>query len=382
MKILHTADWHLGKRLMGKNRLDEQRALLAEITEIVKSEGVSVVLIAGDVFDAYVPTAEAEELFYETLTAIASYALPVVIAGNHDDALRLGAARSLARATGIVLCGDEDASTLRFTRGDVTVTGGDGYVTIKKGEETLNVGVLSFPTQGKLLAIVGEADFSEYVKERIAKSSACFKKGEINVFVSHLFITGAETTDERELGGTKLLPKSVTKVENCNYFALGHIHKPMTVSRENNAVYSGSIMQTSFDDTAKKRVVIVDSDGNETHLTSVPLSNGKTLKKIAVTSEVEAISALEENAGNYVLIEYRSATPLLPSAVAEMKKHECYCGIEVVTERQASEQEESRKDKSDEELFEMFYEHKTGKKPEKELVELFLRAINGDGEDL
>lgn len=378
MKILHTADWHLGKKLMGKNRLNEQRALLSEIISIAKSEDVSVVIVAGDVFDSFVPPAEAEELFYETLTELAKYALPVVIAGNHDDALRLSAPRSLARATGIVLCGDEDLSGYNFTGGELSVTGGNGYITLKKGGETLNVGVLSFPTQGKLLSEAGETEFSEYVAQKLTGSAACFKKDELNVFVSHLFITGAQVTDERELGGTKLLPKSITEIEGCNYFALGHIHKPMTVSNENNAVYSGSIMQTSFDDTAKKRVVIVELDGKSTSIKSVPLTSGKVLKKITVTSEEEALCALSENEEAYVLIEYRSRIPLPPSAVAELRKHECYCGIEIVTPDDECEERVSRKNKSDRELFEMFYESKTGSEPTDELVELFLRAVNGE----
>ena len=67
MKIIHTSDWHLGKRLSGKNRLEEQRAVIGEIAEICKSEKADVLIVAGDVFDTFVPPAEAEELFYAAI---------------------------------------------------------------------------------------------------------------------------------------------------------------------------------------------------------------------------------------------------------------------------------------------------------------------------
>ena len=108
MKLLHTSDWHLGKRLYGKSRIDEQREVLAEIAEIAARENIDVLLLAGDVFDTFVPVAEAEELFYETLTALAKTCVPIAIAGNHDDAERLTAPRDLARVSGVILAGDDE----------------------------------------------------------------------------------------------------------------------------------------------------------------------------------------------------------------------------------------------------------------------------------
>ena len=377
MKILHTADLHLGKKLMGRSRLNEQRALMDEIVTIAKDEKVTVVLVAGDVFDTFLPPAEAEELFYETLSKLAKFSLPVVLPGNHDDALRLSAPTAIAKTNGIVLVGD-DLTSYNFTHNGISVKGEQSSLKINANGEVLNLALLPFPTQGKLLSLAGEVEFSQYVSEKTVQACSNFTKGEINIFMSHLFVLGAESSDERELGGSKIIPPKTLKIENCSYVALGHIHKPLAVSKADNIYYSGSMMNTTFDDLTEKRVIIVDSDGKSTEVKSVPLTSGRKLKKITVESEQEAISALDENSDCLVLIEYRSSVPLLSSAIAEMKKRECFCGIEVVQLEREKEATASRKSKTDSELFEMFYERKTGNAPKSEITELFLKAVGGE----
>ena len=93
MRILHTSDWHIGKRLMGRERLDEQSAALDEIVGICEREEVELVLVAGDIFDTYLPSAEAEDLFFSKIKAMAGEDRAVLlISGNHDDGVRLSAA--------------------------------------------------------------------------------------------------------------------------------------------------------------------------------------------------------------------------------------------------------------------------------------------------
>ena len=85
MKILHTSDWHIGKRLMGRERLDEQSAVLDEITRVCEDEGVELVLIAGDIFDTYTPSAEAEELFYSKIKVLAGENRAVLAISGKSD---------------------------------------------------------------------------------------------------------------------------------------------------------------------------------------------------------------------------------------------------------------------------------------------------------
>ena len=107
MKILHTADWHLGKRLETFSRHDEQVAVLDEICQIADREAVDAVIIAGDLFDVFSPPNESSELLFKTCKRLANNGLRAVIAiaGNHDSPERIEAPESLARECGIVFSG-------------------------------------------------------------------------------------------------------------------------------------------------------------------------------------------------------------------------------------------------------------------------------------
>ena len=106
MRILHTSDWHIGKRLMGRDRLDEQAAVLDEIVRICETEKVELVLVAGDIFDTYLPSAEAEDLFFSKIRAVAGEDRAVlIISGNHDDGVRLSASAPLSVGVGIYIVG-------------------------------------------------------------------------------------------------------------------------------------------------------------------------------------------------------------------------------------------------------------------------------------
>src|SRR6476646_8645006 len=104
MRILHTADWHVGKTLRRRQRLDEVERVLAEVVEIAREEAVDVTLVCGDVFDHFAPSAEAERIVYATLLELhAAGGTVVVIPGNHDNAKRFGAIEALSRAAGIIV---------------------------------------------------------------------------------------------------------------------------------------------------------------------------------------------------------------------------------------------------------------------------------------
>ena len=107
VRLLHTADWHVGKSLKGVSRLDEQERVLREIVRVAREQEVDAVLVAGDLYDSAAPSAAAQRLVVRTLTALAESGREVVvIAGNHDHAATFDAYRPFAGAAGITMTGE------------------------------------------------------------------------------------------------------------------------------------------------------------------------------------------------------------------------------------------------------------------------------------
>ncbi len=331
MKLLHTADWHLGKRLEGKTQLAEQKRALAELKEIVIREHIDVVVVAGDVFDTAVPASEAEELFYDTAVSISEHAFFVAIAGNHDDSVRLCAAKALAKKHGIVLCGELDNSY--FTMNGVE--GGEGYIRYEKDGQRLNLALLPYPVEAMLGA--GDQPYEEKVASVIDKCAACFNEGEQNVFVSHLFMAGSQD-EESTLGGAKLLPHEV--LPSCDYVALGHIHKCKAVSKQRRAYYSGSLLPYHFDDQAQKSVVIADLDSGE--IKTVPLTQYQRLVRIEVSSFDEAVEKLKACEDKAEII-YKSSQPLNALQITELRSLPAFVKLTPMIERESELTEQRKK---------------------------------------
>ncbi|MBR2988785.1 MAG: exonuclease subunit SbcD, partial [Clostridia bacterium] len=270
MKILHTADLHLGKRLGRINRLDEQRAQLTELTQIIERENIDLTVIAGDIFDTFMPSAEAETLFYDSVVAISRHCPIVVIAGNHDDEERLCSPDKIARSNGIIFTDGLNTNGLNLTHhSGAKLTGKEGMIIVQKGDEKFNLAVLPFPNSAKLLDLAKEQNYSDFIKDKLTELAQNFVSGEINAVATHLFTSGSETCDERELGGSKIVPKEVFYLDNCDFVMLGHIHKPSTVSKSRNIYYSGSLLRYSFDDKSEKRVLVYEKTDGEVKVTSL-----------------------------------------------------------------------------------------------------------------
>ena len=134
MKILHTADWHLGKRLDNYSRIEEQIEVMNEICEIADEQNIDLVLVAGDLFDTFNPSVEAVELFYKTLKRLANNGQrPVIaIAGNHDSPDRIDAPDPLARECGIILIGHPNTKVQEFKLPKFEISNSvEGFIELK-----------------------------------------------------------------------------------------------------------------------------------------------------------------------------------------------------------------------------------------------------------
>lgn len=361
MKILHTADWHLGKKLYAASRMDEQRAALHDLERICDERGADVVIVAGDVFDTHNPSAEAEELFYSSAVRLARNRVFIALAGNHDDADRLAAPDALARACEIILAGGDDLSHVRTEH----VTGGPNSLTVRIGGERLNIAVLPFLSESRL-----SGGYTDGVRERLNRGAAAFTDDGFNMVAAHLFTAGGETTegDERTLGTALIVPNDV--IPPCHYAALGHIHKPMTVSKSRNIEYAGSLLNYHFGDATNKSAILVDT---ATGLYErIPIAGGKPLVRVTAATFDEAMDKLAAVTGYAELIY--SGEPLKPSETAALKDTPC---VSVRVEIGRTEKVTRRRVMSDRELFEEFYRARYGA-DNAAVTELFMRFLGGD----
>ena len=349
MKILHTSDWHLGKRLAPFDRTDEQKEVLKEIEKIVEDNAVDVLLIAGDVFDVSVPPAKAEEIFYRAALDLSRHCLVVAIAGNHDDGERLKAPDTLAKASGILLCGGFDCSDLSCE----SVEAKEGGIIYRKGGERLNLALCPYLTESRKGDPPAQ-DFAAYCAKVLSERTFdVFSPDGCNILVAHLFMTGSLTGEERELGSAKMLPLSV--LPKCDYAALGHIHRPMKLTH--NVFYSGSILNYAFDGHEKKEVILFDTVTKETK--HIPLVSGKKLVTVEANGFDAALAAIEEAGDNFVKLVYDCAVPLSASQTVRLEKAGKLVQLEIVP--QGVKREAARRaHKSARELFEEYYRNLNG----------------------
>ncbi|MDE6274877.1 MAG: exonuclease subunit SbcD [Clostridiales bacterium] len=314
MTVLHTSDWHIGKRLMDRERLEEQIEALDEISEICDREGVEVVLVAGDVFDTYLPPAEAEEVFYCTVKKLAGeHRAVVVVSGNHDDGVRVAAAAALAEEHGIYIFGNQP--TVMRTGSDRpvhVVASGEGYILLEneKGER-LYINALPYPNEARFKEEKTEETYPEKVARWISRGEAGYDKAAAHIILSHLFVAGGKTSESErdiDLGGARAVP--VRLFPEGAYVALGHLHKKQKLGE--SVYYSGSLLQYSFDEAnTQKCVIVFDTQGNAVNnIREVPLRSGKKLVRLECNGVPEALALLPQYENSYIELTLHLDAPL------------------------------------------------------------------------
>ena len=258
MRLLHTADWHLGKTLKGENLLDDQEFIIDKIFGIIDDEKPDAILICGDIYDRAVPPPKAVDLFNDTLNRFAERNLPtLIIAGNHDSAARLNFGSKLFERQKIFIVSkitdEPEQIILRDEFGEVYFT------------------PIPFFVPGEIHSKFFDADAdrlncNDANKFFVDRAREKIPAGKRSVALAHVFLTGGvESESERKfVGGAENVDAQIFFA--YNYVALGHLHAPQKISAE-NIRYAGSPLKYSFDEVKqKKSVTIVDIDaaGNVT----------------------------------------------------------------------------------------------------------------------
>ena len=244
MKLIHLSDLHIGKRVNEYSMLEDQKYILLEILKVIDAEKPNGVIIAGDVYDKSVPSAEAVDLFDDFLTRLAARKIPTfVISGNHDSPERLSFGSRLMEHSGIYISKDYNGTVNPITCND------------EHGE--YNIYLLPFVKPINVRRFYPDENIESYTDAiRVAIEKMGLNKEKRNVLVTHQFITDSKTSDseERSVGGTDNVDCSV--FEGFDYVALGHIHGPQNCGSE-RVRYCGTPLKYSFSEVNHKKSVTV-----------------------------------------------------------------------------------------------------------------------------
>jgi exonuclease SbcD len=376
MRILHTADWHVGRRLGRHGRTEEMRESLDEVARIADEEQVDLVLVAGDVFDRATPPVESLSLGLSALLRLGEGRPVVVVAGNHDAPELFDALAPLMRDRGVHLIGRIKAPNAGGLLGPDEL----GVPAVIAG--------FPFLREGRVIDFMEETGtwYGAYA-DKIAKLTDAYNTALVEragtdlvpILVAHFMVSGVRVSrSERELHiGDAYTATSQAIPAGPQYVALGHIHAPQPVpGAPVPAAYAGSLLPMDFGEAGEvKRVVIVDAEpGRLATLRSVPIHAGRPLQQIRGTWE-EVSARAEELADSYLdlTIAVGGPDPELGRRAAALFPYL----VRVRPERPVQARRERSTDArpSDDELYAAFVLATTGDDAPPELVQLFRETM-------
>ncbi len=269
MRFIHLSDLHIGKRVNEFSMLEEQEYILGKILNIIDDENVDCVIIAGDVYDKSVPSAEAVQVFDKFLYNISKRNIKVfVISGNHDSAERIAFGSNIMDKSGVYMSPVYD--------------GNIKSVKLQDKYGNINVFMIPFIKPAHVRRYFENKNIETYtdmMRAVIGTINTDFK--ERNIIITHQFVTGATRCESEEIsvGGSDNIDADV--FENFDYVALGHIHGPQYISRE-TIRYCGTPLKYSFSEIRhNKSVTVVDmNEKGNINIKKIPLTPKRDMREI------------------------------------------------------------------------------------------------------
>ena len=324
MRLIHTSDWHLGRKLKGVDRTPEIALALAEILKYAKDFEVDAVLVAGDIFDVPNPTTEAERVAYDFFYELNQLSIPsVAIAGNHDSATRIDSLAPLLSLAGVRALG----------RPRIAEDG--GVVTIDTANGKLCVGAMPFASERRLLAaediwnkdaLEQRSSYKEVVTYVLQNLALAFKTDAVNVMMAHMTMEGAKFTGSEAAfySGDVYSFSGQAIPSECQYMGLGHIHKPQQIPNAAPTYYSGSLIQVDFGEVGEQKGfnLIEVETGRPAKVQFQPLTCHKPLKR--VECHIEQLDEYLESHRDYVgYLKFAIAVDTPPIGLADRVRKVC-----------------------------------------------------------
>jgi DNA repair protein SbcD/Mre11 len=302
VKILHTSDWHVGRRIRGRDRSEEHRAVLEELVGLAEEHRVDLTLVAGDVFDTASPTPAAEQIVWRALLDLARVSPVLVVAGNHDSPARLDALAPVLERAGVTVVGAPRAPS-------------DGGV-LALEDLQVKVAMLPFVSQRSIVKaedIMGSdpdqhaGQYEDRLRRVVDALATDMTPDTVNVLLSHLTVYGALAGGGERTAHifgyavpTSLFPG------HLSYVALGHLHRQQKMPHSSPVWYSGSPLQLDFGEVAdQKGALLVKAEpGRPASVEELPLRAGRRLIELTGTLE-QVIARAGETEGAYVKVILR-----------------------------------------------------------------------------
>ena len=400
MRILHTADWHLGKKLNHFSRLEEQRIVMDEICSIADDQNADLIIVAGDLFDTFNPPVEAVDLLYKTLKRLTNNGKrPVIaIAGNHDSPDRIDSPNPLARECGILFVGNPDVAIPKMIIKDgFEITQSEnGFLEIKLAHYNFPIRIITTPyaNEMRLKTYLGAENKEQQLNQLLQTSWAkladkyCDIHG-VNILTTHLYMLkrGGEILEEPDgekplrIGNADIIYTDCIP-QQIQYTALGHLHKYQNVGGHSSpVVYSSSPLSYSFSEAGQqKKVVLIEAQPNdEVKYTAIPLVSGRPLHRKRFDAIDLAVEWLLANP--YCLVELTLVSVTFFTTHDLKRIHESHSGIIFIIpiiQNETNQELQTPKvnlDQNIQGLFADYFQSKYKQQPNEEILDLFNEII-------
>ena len=377
MRILHTADWHIGHRLYERSRIEEHHQFLDWLLTTIQENTVDVLLVAGDIFDTALPSSEATNLYYQFLFRLyrETHAHAIITAGNHDSPTRLAAPREFLKMGRVHVVGAASEPA-------------ECVFTLPSENPSVAIAAVPYLSESELshISFETEPERAERYRERLKvfyrQCVECMPPDLPKILMGHLFVHGGKMgNSERniQIGGATAIQISDFP-DDVAYVALGHLHRPHAISGASYPLqYAGSPLPLRFNEASyRKKVYLLD----------VPISGDVRVEEIEIPvfkelctvtgnlNEVNLIAMSSEWNKKYIQVQLKLEHPEvgISDRIREMfhQRGGEVLSVEVELPAQSERQEIPIEDmQQPTEIFEQFYKETFNEPPDELMMETF-----------